>query len=1121
MFYIGFAAIKALRDALKLVDGVEKVDSEIMDNLVQEYLYHFQIFAHHNGLFKQNRKDILEFQLTSSALVEEFEKPWNSERIEKSANRTDQDESSVFHDGMASSSILAENPSKVDPKRSFVESGLTPEKKQVKFARISPKKDLLEPFKCTLCTKVYTWLKALKRHMQQAHEAQVPSEMKERKDKVGCRICKSRIGRDLLTRHLKNIHGLEKLGSRTIFRGFITLDDSNWQPLWLANGESDPPPEMMVPIIDGKISLYGMEFAVEEAPVVHGSKNNLPVHKADDESVEEPIKAPDDKTFNNGNDKTEAVPGEKFQLFDQPLQKKSVEKGNLSTSFHISESGGKSGELMDLEQALSDLEVFESQRSDDEDLHHHVQQVTKGDNKYSDVEKEDDVEELDGSQDEGEDDQDTQEENLSQDEGNSQNEADTGNVKKISSASKYLDLDKLQDEFYQEEEDAKKIESKEGDVSRSKKSSRLKVEVFLVNSEDGEFWSKPEEWEVDSDFEDGDDKEYTEARIQLKKIRLERRKDAEMATKLCDMDENSSVIVEFERFLRSSKFETSTNQADLSTIRKHKGHLFLYEDSLLQYQYKKDPQYNLQRHFDPQSKLFLEVQDPTGVEGWINSIAGSGGKDNPGRRKEMLKSHARWREFVQERLENENFGDGAEGHIRRDMVLKNFDKISKKVKDKKLFSKLSNLETSLRSKKQQAREIVYPSNNYQEQVIVKNWFLSKEAKKEEDSCLKIYNSCLSGSKVGSKDFNKFANWARFNVVLEDRNRRSVYSFSNGEFAARRPKYLPEKTEVGDAVDKFDMLPDDWNPDVPHQEGEEPSCWVVDVSGTTKGLKGGRAAQIILTPRALECCLKYRDIKTEVFENVEDEAQFFVNIRGKPLTALQNTPGSLLDKLGSACGVNQPTVNSFRRAAEVKVQASPLMKASVENLQSHSRKVGLDHYDRSGDTTRANFIHQLSALESPSKAVVPEVPEAVKLKRQKEQEEDRERVLRKAKDALLQDRMKKKEKTSYLKLEDRDFLQKLFSSLKSYNVFPQDEEWMRIFYRTVDSLSDENGCRLRKVEEKLFKEFAKDEVEDVLGSWIGSTEQNKSADQRISRYVKSSFRVFEKTLKPPQKSFFKF
>merc|ERR1712123_155300 len=66
----------------------------------------------------------------------------------------------------------------------------------------------------------------------------------------------------------------------------------------------------------------------------------------------------------------------------------------------------------------------------DDDLHHHVQQVTRPDKKDSDVEEDDDVEELEGSQDEGEEDQDTQDENLSQDEadnsqdeGNSQNEA--------------------------------------------------------------------------------------------------------------------------------------------------------------------------------------------------------------------------------------------------------------------------------------------------------------------------------------------------------------------------------------------------------------------------------------------------------------------------------------------------------------------------------------------------------------------------------------------------------------------------------------------------------------------------------------------------------------------------
>merc|ERR1719228_2619776 len=63
----------------------------------------------------------------------------------------------------------------------------------------------------------------------------------------------------------------------------------------------------------------------------------------------------------------------------------------------------------------------------DEELHHHVQQATRPDKKDSDVEEEDDVEELEGSQDEGED-QETQDENLSQDddsqdEGHSQNDA--------------------------------------------------------------------------------------------------------------------------------------------------------------------------------------------------------------------------------------------------------------------------------------------------------------------------------------------------------------------------------------------------------------------------------------------------------------------------------------------------------------------------------------------------------------------------------------------------------------------------------------------------------------------------------------------------------------------------
>merc|ERR1712142_565993 len=63
-------------------------------------------------------------------------------------------------------------------------------------------------------------------------------------------------------------------------------------------------------------------------------------------------------------------------------------------------------------------------RKDDE-LHHHVQQATRPDKKDSDVEEDDDVEELEGSQDEGEG-QDTQDEELSQDEDVSQDEVSQG-----------------------------------------------------------------------------------------------------------------------------------------------------------------------------------------------------------------------------------------------------------------------------------------------------------------------------------------------------------------------------------------------------------------------------------------------------------------------------------------------------------------------------------------------------------------------------------------------------------------------------------------------------------------------------------------------------------------------
>ena len=518
--------------------------------------------------------------------------------------------------------------------------------------------------------------------------------------------------------------------------------------------------------------------------------------------------------------------------------------------------------------------------------------------------------------------------------------------------------------------------------------------------------------------------------------RIERRNALDPPPKLCNLEGNAEVLHDFEKFLKMQKFETASNNSNLSTIRKMTGHLFRYEDSLLNFQNSSKENYSLKRHFTPLAADFLEVEDPTIVNGWLNSVAGESGKLNPGQRKEMCKSHARWRDYVREKLENIEFGNNAEDFLKKENILKNLDKISMKIKNKQIFSKLDKLDAQLRQERKQARQVLYPQDNIMQQQCVKKWFLSEAAAQEEKECLAVYKKCISGTKIGAKQFLKFANYARWNVVLEDRNRRSAYDFSNAEFASRQPKWLPKvnKHSKDNESDRFEALPDNWNPDLAPNEGEEASCFLIKRSGKGKGLKGQKEVRIILTPRSLDVCLKFQDMK-EMLINVEDTDSFFVNIKNAPIAPLQNTPGSLLNKFGIACGIAKPTVNTLRRAAETKIQASPLMKSAVENLNSHSSEVGLEHYDLGADNSRANFIHQLSAMESPG--IVGDVPEMIKEKRKERAVKERELRVKRAKETLIVDKMKKRTrlgKSCRLKPKNRLFLQEFFSTFdkKKFN-----------------------------------------------------------------------------------------
>ena len=986
-----------------------KILFEEIDDVVQEFLFNYQMFSHESDQHKEDRKKILEIQITLAELGKELEKDWNQKRGKKIPLLND-----GHNDESTSAAVLApqteEFVEQMDENEMIGKRPLdttdfdTPvaPRKRIKFARVSPKADLLPTFKCHLCPKKYTWLKALRKHVKGQHDgAEVPPNMKEVVDKVTCRICKTKQSRDLITRHIKEVHKYENVDTKAVFRGFLTFDEVKWEPLWLQKNQEDPPTEILAPVDkDGKINLYGFKFKVDEKLIEEGSMDIEPEENTSKDSEDDTVEAL--KQLDDGTNKLseedksdkETEAGAKIVVTREVFEKGHVDNqlktDNIVNEPEIEKRDGKSEEtgkepeleLCSMEEALA--KIFSTTSQD----------LSEFENKTP------------------------------------------GSLNNRRSVVRCLS-DEFHPENVEDNYDDGGIGEEEEIIKKDEHKTdlpKVKVQVFNEDVKNGDLWSvEKEEYEFDSDYEDSDREDFTEIRLEMKKIRLERRKASEMQLKLCQLDMNAGIIDEFENYLRLQKFDTSTSDTDLSTVRKMKGHLFNYPDSLLQFQTDAIPDYNLGRHLTPLSEDFLEVSDPTNLNGWIQSIGGPGGKLQPGRRKEMLKSHARWRDFITEKLQATDFGNSAESFYKKEIILKNLEQISTQIKKKNLFAKLSKLEVQERVEKQKAREVVYPSNNFNEQQSVKKWFESEEAKIEEEICLKNYERCLAGVKMGSKEFLRFANWARFTLALVDRNRRSVYNFRNKEFAERVPKWLPgTKNEDDVTADKFELIPEGWNPNVPHSEGEEPTCWVINVCGGSKGLKGGRPAQIVLTPRSAEICLKFRDLKSECLQACKENDPFFVNMKGSPLTAMQRTPGSLLAKLGNVCGLGNATVNTFRRAAEVRVQASPLMKASVENLQSHSRQVGLQSYDRSGDDTRAQFINQLSAMESPNKDE-SDISDDVKKKRQRLDEEERGKILKLAQQKLIQDKFNKKESPSKkckLVPEERKFLQIFFTSLNA-------------------------------------------------------------------------------------------
>ena len=883
-------ALATLRKTVHKVPFFEagRIEGEAIENVVHEYLYEFQIFSHAVDQFKVDRKVVSEMFLHLDELLLEISKDWNSNRplldVKEGSSSSVQISDEKLSVSASENAVVTGKLQKLNEegvqRGKLVGGSGTPSKieKKITFKRTSPKSELLSKIECNLCNRSYNSLKALKKHLKVKHGgAEVDEELKEVSHRITCRVCLKKQTRDLMNRHLKECHGMIKPYNGSILRGWFSVDDVIWKPLWLLPNEQDPPEVIMVPLnSDGTFTLFGFTFENkskkpgDEAPDEKSSCNTIEelsevreYDESEENSEDHPVASSSvvkDSKVIEDSDKTD------FENQRQPQV--SFSCVNVDSHLNQDEKSMSLGE-----KVVVVVPSIENPAVD-------TTGPCGGDAAEKDITKCDLEEILDI--------------------------AVTTELDQVETGCVHVNpkvVRNLMDAFCSDEENAENDDLLDMNGSLRSNKQKVKVKVFETYVNGGEFWSVEKE-QNDSDYEENDSMEYSQNRIRMKEERKLKRNHQGRKTRIIDIENNRTVIEEFENFLKKQKKD--------STIRKAMGHLFSYPDSFLQFETALDSKFNLKRLLNPLDDDFLELPDPTTVDGWFQEGCGLSGENDPIRCRERLKHHANFRDFLIEKLRNAEFGRSAEAYYKKDMIIKNLEQISTIVKTKQLYNRIKKSEDDEKAERERARQVLFPSSVHNETVAVSKWYESDEAKSEEQACLKIYKSVVKDKKeVSARNFTRFGQWSKFSVWLADKNRRSAYSFTNLEFKERRPKWLPNvKTQEENLAEVFNKIPDDWDSSAPEKADDPPTCWVIEVSG--KGLKGGNRANIILTRKSAEICEKYRDIKGEVFVDGEDDSSpFFVNLKKRPLTEIQRTPGSLMEKFGKVCGVNKATVNTLR------------------------------------------------------------------------------------------------------------------------------------------------------------------------------------------------------------------
>ena len=496
--------------------------------------------------------------------------------------------------------------------------------------------------------------------------------------------------------------------------------------------------------------------------------------------------------------------------------------------------------------------------------------------------------------------------------------------------------------------------------------------------------------EVDSD----DGYSDTEDNQEFSKERWEKRNLLKPTKELHTVSENQIFINNFSKWWQESGASFVTTNKDTSTLRNTANMLFYNPDCFLNYITSENKSFNLSRLVMFTSNNFLSVPSPVS---WVTKVGGKSGKDQPSRRKTMLKAHQNLRCYINHCLNGHNFvgqeiqqKEAVSGH------LKALDDL---IKGKKLFGQLETLYSQQNKKKAKMEGIIKPFEKEDLHNCVSTWFKSKESDQLETEALEIYKKAMASQYIGNSDFDRFVKIVFFELILFDKSRVGVLqNLTNEDYALKKETWLPpEMNEL-----EFNKLPKDWRLYKPPQPGVPPSSYEIDIIGDTEGIKNQEEQTVCLSQRVYELVEKMRDLKQLLFPEVKLEDFLFVRHNGDKIPKFQNYPGkgSLLYQFGCVSGLDNFCFKMLRKGVEGVIQSSDTLSKSTKQINSHSQAVAQKVYDQMRGSRRNVFLTNLNKKEGFNTLRNDEEIESSEIEKRKDRDtQDKEDLLQKARSFL--------------------------------------------------------------------------------------------------------------------------